>query len=201
MEGERLLFDAVIVVLGGDQWPSCSQLSQPEDALTRREHLKQTLLRFIIQRCQDRETLDRMFTYLHQRLRAFPLSEAISEFIQGSKEICEKLPQESPPPAMNEIEVLLMMFTLSDLNDLLESLCPPAYDQPDYRKHDPYSNHVRHRIPTKSYQSPEAKVPPDRSSTRIESDFCSSIITVQRISPLRLFKIRWSLMPIIFPSS
>lgn len=41
--------------------------------------------------------------------------------------------------------------------------------------------------------------PPDLSSTRIESDFCSSIVTVQRMSPLRLFKIRQHLGPIILP--
>ena len=40
------------------------------------------------------------------------------------------------------------------------------------------------------FQDPTAMFPPDLSSTRIESDFCSSIVTVQRISPLRLFKIR-----------
>ena len=51
------------------------------------------------------------------------------------------------------------------------------------------------------FQSPTAKYSPDLSSTRIESDFCSSIVTVQRMSPLRLFKIRWNLKPIIFPSS
>ena len=214
MEGERLLLDAAIVALGGSH-----------DAVTRREHLKETLRRFI-QPCQDRETLDSMFTVLHERLRAFPLGEAISEFIEGSTEIREKLPQKSPRPSFIEVELLLMMFTLSDLNNLLESLCkfsfaafsivvgrvgricshqfppigPPAYDQPDYRVHDPYSNHVRHRIPTKLYQSPEAKVPPDRSSTRIESDFYSSITTVQRVSPLRLFKIRWKMVPIISPN-
>ena len=46
----------------------------------------------------------------------------------------------------------------------------------------------------------ETDFPPDLSSTRIESDFCSSIIAVQRISPLRLFKIRQNLEPITFPS-
>ena len=50
-------------------------------------------------------------------------------------------------------------------------------------------------------RSPTATSPPDLSSTRIESDFCSSIVTVQRMSPLRLFKIRWSLESIIFPNS
>ena len=220
--GEKLIWGAAIIALG----PSCSRPLQSKDAVTRRENLKETLSRFFYP-FGDRETLDRMLTILHERLRAFPLGEAISAFIDGSKEIREKLPQKSPIPGYMEFELLTKMFTLSDLYDLLESPCefsfaafsivvgrvgricspqcppigPPANDRPDYRIHDPYSNHVRHRIPTKLYQSPEAKVPPDRSSTRIESDFCSFITTVQRISPLRLFKIRWSLMPIIFPSS
>ena len=33
------------------------------------------------------------------------------------------------------------------------------------------------------FRIPTAKVPQDRSSTRIESDFCSSIVTVRQISP------------------
>ncbi len=50
------------------------------------------------------------------------------------------------------------------------------------------------------FPGPTAIFPPDLSSTRIESDFCSSIVTVQRMSPLRLFKIRWNLEPLISPS-
>ena len=50
------------------------------------------------------------------------------------------------------------------------------------------------------FPGPPAIFPPDLYSTQIESDFCSSIVTVQRMPPLRLFKIRWNLESLISPS-
>ncbi|KAM0801005.1 hypothetical protein BDR22DRAFT_224762 [Usnea florida] len=120
------------------------------------------------------------------------LIEAIPK-LRGLREIFEKLPQNPSTPST-------VISILSELNSILESLWSPVFDRHKHRLNDPYSSHTRHRIPAKLYQSPEAKVPPDRSSTRNESDFCSSITTVQRMSPLRLFKIRWNLVPIIFPN-
>ena len=146
------------------------------------------------------------------------IMEAIPK-LRGLREIIEKLPQNPSTPST-------VISMLSELRSILESLCKfsfaafsvvirrvgrirshccpstvsPTFDRHKHRINDPYSNHTRHRIPAKLYQSPEAKVPPDRSSTRDESDFCSSITTVQRMSPLRLFKIRWNLVPIIFPN-
>ena len=76
---------------------------------------------------------------------------------------------------------------------------PPEYLRPDYWTHDPYSNLDRHLAVF--FPRPEAKVPPDLSSTRIQSDFCRSIITALRNAPLGLFESRWNLMPIILPSS
>ncbi len=89
------------------------------------------------------------------------------------------------------------------LSDALRAKLPLFLDQLQAYASTTYSLHMTNleyqwltRSPTAIYTFPS-----DLSSTRIESDFCSSIVTVQRMSPLRLFKIRWNLEPIIFPSS
>lgn len=87
------------------------------------------------------------------------------------------------------------------LQDALRKILPLLLDQLRAYASTIYSLHMSKLEYQWLTRSPTATFPTDLSSTRIESDFCSSIVTVQRMSPLRLFKIRWNLEPIIFPSS
>ena len=117
-----------------------------------------------------------------------------------------------PGSSMTEDELVRWLLHYHNMEQemvagsLFQSPDPDSVEQDDSTRQFRIFRHRNKRwywvyFPIHFLYEPTDTFPPELSSTRIESDFYSSITTVQRMSPLRLFKIRLHWGPIILPCS